>query len=101
MIQDIIVDSDNLFKDIYLIKQLDIKAGANNIEKPENLQEIFKEQLDKSLKEKFKNGINEIIEKYKVYADELKKKKQRNYSIQTEQTQKYKCQQKLQLLLIC
>ena len=63
MIDNVIENSDKVFQDSYLLKYMEFKSFMNDLKKPEELNDLYKEEMENATKQKFKDGMNRTLKK--------------------------------------
>lgn len=94
-------DTDKVFQESYLAKYMEFKSYLTQIPRPDQIHSIFREEMEKSTKQRFFEGMaRAILTLARVGRDHQKKQTTSSFMQTVEDIPKYKAQEKLQGLLL-
>jgi hypothetical protein len=100
MIDNAIESSDRVFQDSYLLKYAEFKSFVNELVRPEEIGELYREEMESATRQKFKDGMNRTLKKCFAINQREGQKSRTAAGTQTEEVKGIKYQEKLQNLLV-
>lgn len=92
MIDNVMENSDKVFQDSYILKYMEFKSFLNDLKKPEELTELYRQDMEHATKEKFKEGINRTLKKCYAINKRENMKNKISFATQTEEIKVLKYQ---------
>lgn len=100
MIDNVMENSDKVFQDSYMLKYMEFKSFMNDLKKPEEIGELYRQDMESATKQKFKEGMNRTLKKCYAINQRENLKNKVAFGTQTDEVKSIKYQEKLQNLLI-